>query len=85
MTDTLWVVIALLMGLASVGVALLKYYWVTRPTTGDSAARDVARSIRRSARQFLRYLYLSLAAVSVGITTRRRVWGPPSPLFWARF
>jgi hypothetical protein len=39
MTDTLWVVIALLMGLASVGVALLKYYRVTRQPTGDPRRR----------------------------------------------
>jgi K(+)-stimulated pyrophosphate-energized sodium pump len=67
MSDTLWITIALVMGLISIGVALLKYYWVTRQSAGEPSAREVARHIRRSARQFLRYLYLSLAAVSVGM------------------
>ncbi len=67
MTDTLWIIVALVLGLASIAVALAKYRWVTRQRAGDAEAQQVARNIRRSATQFLRYLYLSLAAVAAGM------------------
>jgi K(+)-stimulated pyrophosphate-energized sodium pump len=57
----------LALGTASIGVALWKYAWVNRQPAGAAYAQQVARSIRKSARAFLRYLYLSLAAVAAGM------------------
>jgi len=67
MSDTLWIVVALGLGVASIGVALLKFAWVMRQPAGDTSSQRVARHIRRSATQFLGYLYLSLAGVAAGM------------------
>ena len=64
MTDTLWIVVALALGVISIGVALWKYYWVMQQRAGEQRSQEVARHIRRSAQAFLRYLYLSLALVA---------------------
>ncbi|MFW5689960.1 MAG: sodium-translocating pyrophosphatase [Spirochaetota bacterium] len=65
MSDTLWIIVALALGVASIAVALLKYYWVVRQRGGEASSQQVARHIRRSAEAFLRYLYLSLAVVAL--------------------
>ena len=67
MSDTVWIWIALGLGVVSIGAAFWKYAWVMRQPAGEELSRQVASHIRTSARQFLRYLYLSLAAVAAGM------------------
>ena len=65
----LWVVLALIAGVVSVGVALWLYRWVNRQDAGSERAQEVASWIREGARSYLRRLYsaLTLVAVALGV------------------
>ena len=65
--NTAWVWTAFGLGLVSMGIALYKFFWVMRQNPGSEEIQEVAENIRRSARKFLRYLYLSLAGVALGM------------------
>ncbi len=67
LTSDFQVVVALLAGVASVGVAVWYYRWVGRQDPGSSRAREVASWIRRGARTYLRRLYLALTIVAVAL------------------
>lgn len=67
MSNVTWIIFSMALGVAAIGVALWKYFWVLKQDPGEEKSREVAGHIRRSAREFLRYLYVSLAAVSAGM------------------
>ena len=64
MTQT-WLIIGILSGILSVGVALYLYYWVMRQDSGSERAREVAGWIREGAASYLKRLYTALTLVAV--------------------
>jgi K(+)-stimulated pyrophosphate-energized sodium pump len=68
MTQT-WLVIGIVSGLISVGVALYLYFWVMKQDAGSEKAQQVAGWIREGADSYLKRLYtaLTLVAVILGI------------------
>jgi len=62
-----WVLIAILAGIVSVGVAIWLYTWVNRQDAGSEKAQEVASWIREGARSYLRRLYLALMLVAVAL------------------
>jgi K(+)-stimulated pyrophosphate-energized sodium pump len=63
----LWILITLLAGAVSVGVATWLYGWVHRQDAGSERAQEVASWIREGATTYLRRLYLALTLVAVGL------------------
>jgi K(+)-stimulated pyrophosphate-energized sodium pump len=63
--DNVWLVIGLLSGLASVGVAVWLYFWVNRQDPGTEEAQRVAEWIRQGAISYLKRLYMALIMVAV--------------------
>jgi len=62
-----WIVVAILAGAASVGVATWLYVWVHRQEAGTKKAQEVASWIREGATSYLRRFYLALTRVAVGM------------------
>jgi len=62
-----WLVVAILAGGVSVGVAGWLYRWVHRQNAGSERAQEVASWIRDGATSYLRRLYLALGLVAVGL------------------
>jgi K(+)-stimulated pyrophosphate-energized sodium pump len=65
MSTAAWVWIAFGLGAVSLGIAVYRFYWVKRQAAGSGEVVEIASYIRESSRKFLRYLYLSLAGVSL--------------------
>jgi len=66
MSDTTWLLIVFALGAASIGAAGAIYVWVKKQKPGSDRAQEIGGFIRRSARTYLRKLYLSLAVVAAG-------------------
>lgn len=64
MTDTVWLIIGMVLGLTAVGVALYIYFWVQRQDAGSERAQQVAGWIRDGAISYLRKLYTALIMVA---------------------
>jgi K(+)-stimulated pyrophosphate-energized sodium pump len=64
MTQT-WLVVGIVSGLISVGVALYLYFWVMRQDAGSEKAQQVAGWIREGAASYLKRLYTALTLVAV--------------------
>ncbi len=64
-TSQIWVFIALVAGIVSVGIAAWLYKWVHRQDAGSEKAQEVASWIREGATTYLRRLYLALTLVAV--------------------
>jgi K(+)-stimulated pyrophosphate-energized sodium pump len=63
MTQT-WLIVGIVSGLISVGVALAIYFWVVRQDPGSERARQVAKWISDGAASYLKRLYTVLAMVA---------------------
>ena len=63
--ETTWLIIGILAGFLSVGVALALYFWVMRQDDGNDRTRQVAQWIREGSASYLKRLYLALTMVSV--------------------
>jgi len=63
----LWILIAIVAGAVSVGVAAWLYGWVYRQDAGSKQAQEVASWIREGATSYLRRLYLALTLVAIGL------------------
>ena len=63
----LWILIAIVAGAVSVGVAAWLYGWVHRQDAGSKQAQEVASWIREGATSYLRRLYLALTLVAIGL------------------
>jgi K(+)-stimulated pyrophosphate-energized sodium pump len=63
--ENVWLVIGLVSGLASVGVAVWLYVWVNGQDPGTEEAQRVAEWIRQGAISYLRRLYMALIMVAV--------------------
>lgn len=63
--ETTWLIIGILAGILSVGVALALYFWVLRQDDGNERTRQVAKWIREGSASYLKRLYLALTMVSV--------------------
>ncbi|MCD4752632.1 MAG: sodium-translocating pyrophosphatase [Anaerolineaceae bacterium] len=66
---TTWLIISLVAGLVSVGIAFYLYFWVIKQEVGTERAEKVAGWIQTGAKAYLRKLYsaLGLLAVVMGI------------------
>ena len=62
-----WLIIAIISGAISVGVAIRLYFWVLRQDTGSERAQEVASWIREGSITYLRRLYRALTLVAVGL------------------
>ena len=62
-----WILVSLVAGVISVGVALWLFRWVLRQDAGSERARQVAAWIREGASSYLRRLYLALTLVAVAL------------------
>ncbi|HXK41469.1 MAG: sodium-translocating pyrophosphatase [Anaerolineae bacterium] len=66
MTETAWLIVGIVCGLVSIGMAVWLYLWVHRQDPGTPQARKVAHWIREGAISYLKKLYralLMLAAI----------------------
>jgi K(+)-stimulated pyrophosphate-energized sodium pump len=63
MTQT-WLIVGIISGFISVGVALAIYFWVVRQDPGSERARQVAKWISEGAASYLKRLYTVLAMVA---------------------
>ena len=63
MTQT-WLIVGIVSGFISVGVALAIYFWVVRQDPGSERARQVAKWISDGAASYLKRLYTVLAMVA---------------------
>jgi K(+)-stimulated pyrophosphate-energized sodium pump len=63
--ENVWLVIGLVSGLASVGVAVWLYVWVNGQDPGTEEAQRVAEWIRQGAISYLKRLYTALIMVAV--------------------
>ena len=61
---TLWLVIGLICGVASLGVGLYYFFWVKKQDDGTARSREVAGWIRDGARAYLKKLYMALLIVA---------------------
>ena len=61
---TLWLVIGLICGIASLGVGLYYFFWVKKQDDGTARSREVAGWIRDGARAYLKKLYMALIIVA---------------------
>ncbi len=62
-----WLIVAIILGVVSVGVALYIFFWVRRQDPGSERARQVAGWIREGAAAYLRRLYTALTLLAVGL------------------
>jgi K(+)-stimulated pyrophosphate-energized sodium pump len=67
MTETIWLVVSLVAGFISIGVAIGLYVWVNKQDPGTEQAQKVAAWIRQGAISYLRRLYTALLLVAVGL------------------
>ncbi|MBN1487879.1 MAG: sodium-translocating pyrophosphatase [Anaerolineae bacterium] len=65
MNETTWLIIGIVCGLASVGVAIWLYIWVNKQDPGTEKAQKVAEWIRQGAISYLKKLYMALIMVSI--------------------
>jgi K(+)-stimulated pyrophosphate-energized sodium pump len=68
LTSQTWIIVAILAGAVSAGVAAWLYGWVHRQDAGTEKAQEVASWIREGATTYLRRLYLALTLVAVGLS-----------------
>lgn len=61
---TLWLVIGLVCGIASLAVGLYYFFWVKKQDDGTARSREVAGWIRDGARAYLKKLYMALIIVA---------------------
>ncbi len=61
---TLWLVIGLVCGIASLAVGLYYFFWVKKQDDGNARSREVAGWIRDGARAYLKKLYMALIIVA---------------------
>ena len=62
-----WLIVALISGIASVGVAAWFYRWVLKQDAGSDRAQEVASWIREGSITYLRRLYMALTLVAVAL------------------
>jgi len=62
-----WILVAILAGIISLGVAVWLYRWVNRQDAGSEKAQEVASWIREGAKSYLRRLYLALTLVAAAL------------------
>ena len=67
MSTIWWLIIAMLAGVISLGVAVYLFFWVKRQNAGSERAREVARWIREGSSSYLKKLYTALGVVAVVI------------------
>ncbi len=67
MSDTIWLIVGMVLGLTAVGVAVYIYFWVQRQDAGTEKAQQVAGWIRDGAISYLRKLYTALVIVAAGL------------------
>jgi K(+)-stimulated pyrophosphate-energized sodium pump len=65
MSETIWLIIGIVFGLISVGVAVALYMWVNKQNAGSPQAQKVAGWIREGAISYLKKLYTALIMVAV--------------------
>ncbi len=65
MSETVWLIIGIVFGLISVGVAIALYMWVNKQNAGSPQAQKVAGWIREGAISYLKKLYTALIMVAV--------------------
>lgn len=61
----IWLIVGIVSGFISVGVALAIYFWVMRQDAGSEKAQQVAGWIREGAASYLKRLYTALTLVAV--------------------
>ena len=61
---TMWLVIGLVCGIASLAVGLYYFFWVKKQDDGNARSREVAGWIRDGARAYLKKLYMALIIVA---------------------
>lgn len=61
----IWLVIGMVLGVLSFGIALFIYQWVKRQDAGSPRAVKITKAIRDGAWAYLKHLYSALAGVSV--------------------
>jgi K(+)-stimulated pyrophosphate-energized sodium pump len=67
MGETIWLIVSLVAGAISVGVAAAFYIWVNKQDPGTEQAQKVAAWIRQGAISYLKRLYLALLLVAVAL------------------
>ncbi len=67
MSDTIWLIVGMVLGLTAVGVAVYIYLWVQRQSAGSERAQQVAGWIRDGAISYLRKLYTALIMLATGL------------------
>ncbi len=65
MSETVWLIIGIVLGLVSIGVAIALYVWVNKQSAGSPQAQKVAGWIRQGAISYLKKLYTALIMVAV--------------------
>jgi len=63
-----WIILSLVAGAISVGVAIWYYFWVERQDPGDERAQQVAAWIQEGATTYLKRLYMALTLVAVALS-----------------
>jgi K(+)-stimulated pyrophosphate-energized sodium pump len=63
----IWLIISLVAGIISVGVALVVFNWVKKQDPGTERAKKVAKWIKDGAESYLKKLYSALGMLAVGI------------------
>ncbi len=67
MVNQMWLVIAILAGAVSLGVAVWLYNWVHDQDAGTERSQEVASWIREGAQSYLKRLYAALTLVSIAL------------------
>ncbi len=65
MNTQIWLVIGMVLGIISFGIALFIYQWVKKQDAGSERAVKITKAIRDGAWAYLRHLYGALAGVAV--------------------
>ena len=63
-----WIILSLVAGAISVGVAIWYYFWVDHQDPGDERAQQVAAWIQEGATTYLKRLYMALTLVAVALS-----------------
>ena len=63
----IWLIISLIAGLISIGVAWVIFAWVKKQDPGTERAQQVAKWIKDGATSYLRMLYLSLGGLTLAL------------------